>query len=68
MRFPILFPILVLAVAPAAMAQTGAQSTTTANGSSLTGCVKGSKDQYYLVEKNVHRHTLMAKQDLSPLR
>ena len=33
----------------------------------LTGCLKGSKNQYYVVEPNGTRHTVMAKegQDLS---
>jgi hypothetical protein len=44
----------------------GSQSTASSGGNALTGCVKGSKDQYYLVDKNGHRHTLMANnQDLS---
>ena len=34
-------------------------------GSTLTGCLKGKKDQYYLVEQNGNRHSLMSTQDLS---
>ena len=42
--------------------QTGASS----GAATLTGCLKGSHDQYYIVEKDGSRHTLMAKgQDLS---
>ena len=33
----------------------------------LTGCLKGSKNQYYVMEKNGTRHVLLAKgKDLSP--
>ena len=43
------------------------QSTAaSSNADTLTGCLKGSKDQYYIVEQNGKRHTLLAKdQDLS---
>ena len=44
------------------------QSTATSSGAdTLTGCLKGSKHQYYVVEQNGTRHTLMAKgnQDLA---
>lgn len=33
----------------------------------VTGCLKGSKNQYYVMEKNGTRHVLLAKgKDLSP--
>jgi hypothetical protein len=42
------------------------QSAASSNAGTLTGCLKGSKDQYYLVEQNGKRHSLMANnQDLS---
>jgi|SRR5579871_4521774 len=68
MRILILLPTLMLTGILTAWAQNpGSQNTPSSSGTSLTGCLKGSKDQYYLVEKNGHRHTLMAKdQDLKP--
>jgi hypothetical protein len=43
-----------------------AQTPTSSGDSTLTGCLKGSTDQYYLVEKNGHKHTLQGKnEDLS---
>jgi hypothetical protein len=43
--------------------QAGPTSTTT-----LTGCLKGTTDQYFLMEKNGTRHVLVAKnRDLKPL-
>jgi len=67
MRIAILLPTLMLTGILTAFAQNpGSQSTASSGGTSLTGCLKGSKDQYYVVEKNGHRHTLMAKnQDLN---
>jgi hypothetical protein len=41
------------------------QSAATSSSDTLTGCLKGSTDHYYLVEQNGHRHTLMTSQDLS---
>jgi hypothetical protein len=42
------------------------QSAAASSAGTLTGCLKGTKDQYYLVEQNGKRHTLMAKnQDMS---
>jgi hypothetical protein len=46
----------------------GSKATTAASSgrSTLTGCLKGKKDQYYIVEQNGTRHVLQAKnQDLS---
>ena len=34
-----------------------------ASGDSLTGCLKGSTDQYYLVETNGKKHTLQGKNE-----
>jgi hypothetical protein len=62
MRSTILLAALTLAGVLTASAQTAAPTST----STLTGCLKGSKDQYYIVEQGGKRHTLMAKdQDLS---
>ena len=62
MRITILLATLTLTGMLAASAQTAAPSVS----NTLTGCLKGSKDQYYIVEQNGNRHTLMAKdQDLS---
>ena len=42
------------------------QTAASSGAGTLTGCLKGSKDQYYLVEQNGKRHSLMANtQDLS---
>lgn len=67
MRLTILLPTLMLTGILTALGQNpGSQSTASSAGDTLTGCLKGSKNQYYLVEQNGHRHTLMAKnQDLS---
>ena len=68
MRITILLATLMLTGLLTASAQnTGSQTTPAGSSgtSSLTGCVKGSKDQYYIVEQNGKRHTLQAKgQDL----
>lgn len=67
MRIAILLPTLMLTGILTVLAQNpGSQNTASSGGTTLTGCLKGSKDQYYLVEKNGHRHTLMANnQDLN---
>lgn len=51
---------------PSATAQQQA-TTASSGGDTLTGCLKGSKHQYYVVEQDGTRHTVMAKadQDLS---
>src|SRR5215469_9995890 len=42
------------------------QNAASFSAGTLSGCLKGSKDQYYLVEQNGKRHSLMANnQDLS---
>ena len=69
MRIPILFAILMLTAMSTASAgnprsqdASQQQQTASASGAStLTGCLKGSKDQYYIVEQDGTRHTLMAK-------
>ena len=62
MRITLLLATLTLTAMLTASAQTAAPSAS----NTLTGCLKGSTDQYYIVEQNGHRHTLMAKgQDLS---
>jgi len=41
------------------------QNAASSSAGTLSGCLKGSKDQYYLVEQNGKRHSLMANnQDL----
>jgi len=67
MRLTILLATLMFTSVLTVSAQnSGSQSTASSAGTTLTGCVKGSKDQYYLVDKSGHRHTLMANsQDLS---
>jgi hypothetical protein len=55
-----------LAASPFSQDTSQQQSSGSSSANTLTGCVKGSKGQYYLVEQNGKRHTLMAKdQDLS---
>lgn len=66
MRFAIFLPMLMLAGVLTPLAQNPGSQGTASSNTTLTGCLKGSKNQYYLVEKNGHRHTLMANnQDLS---
>ena len=69
MRIPVLLATLMLAGLLTASAQdTGSQAAPAASSgtSTLTGCLKGSKGQYFIVEQNGTRHTLQAKgQDLS---
>ena len=68
MRPTILLSMVLLVGALTAVAQdAGSQGTASSSSNdTLTGCLKGSKGQYYLVEKNGHRHTLMENgQDLS---
>lgn len=66
MRFTILLPMLMLAGVLTALAPNPGSQGTASFRSTLTGCLKGSKNQYYLVDKNGHRLTLMANtQDLS---
>lgn len=69
MRKPVLLAFLVLTAALTLSATSGASSSTaqqqsagmSSGGDSLTGCLKGSKHQYYVVEKDGSRHTLMEK-------
>jgi hypothetical protein len=67
MGIAILLAILMLGGTLTVSAQNPNSQPTPSNASNtLTGCLKGSEDQYYIVEKNGHRHTLQAKgQDLS---
>jgi hypothetical protein len=67
MRLTFLLSLVMLVGVLTAVAQdAGSQATPSPSSASLTGCLKGSKDQYYIVEKNGHRHTLMENgQDLS---
>jgi hypothetical protein len=63
MRIAVLLSTLMLTGVLTVLAQNpSSKSTASSGGSTLTGCVKGSKDQYYLVDKSGHRHTLMANQ------
>jgi len=73
MRISAALAMLMLIGTLVASAQNPSQDTTqqqqnaaSSGAGTLTGCLKGSKDQYYLVEENGTRHTLMANtQDLS---
>jgi len=73
MRISMLLTTLILSAMSMASAQnpssqdtTQQQPTASSGAGTLTGCLMGSQDQYYIVEKNGTRHTLMAKnQDLS---
>jgi hypothetical protein len=65
-RITILLPTVVLLATLAASAQTPSSASAATGDNTLTGCLKGSIDQYYLVEKNGHKHTLQGKnEDLS---
>jgi len=62
MRVTLVLATLTLAGPLAALAQTAEAPA----ANKLTGCLKGSKNQYYLVEQDGKRHSLIAKnQDLS---
>lgn len=69
MRITALLPLLVLTAALTLYAKDGASSpivqqqpaASSSGSDSLTGCLKGSKHQYYVVEKDGSRHSLMAK-------
>lgn len=60
MRITTLILTLIVIGFLTASAQDSSQKTATTK---LSGCLKGSDDQYYLVEKNGDRHTLMAKNE-----
>jgi hypothetical protein len=63
----ILLPTLMLTSILTASAQNSTSlNPASSGGTTLTGCLKGSQHQYYLVDKKGHRHTLDEKsQDLS---
>ena len=69
MRIPMLLATLMLTAMSTASAQNPSsqdapqqqQTAAPSGASTLTGCLKGSKDQYYIVEQNGTRHSLMAK-------
>ena len=75
MRTTVLLATLVLSATLMLSAKNGDSATTvqqqstamSSTGDTLTGCLKGSKHQYYVVEQDGSRHTVMAKgdQDLS---
>lgn len=58
MRIALLLATLILIGASTGSAQNPASPS---GASKLTGCLKHSASQYYLVEQNGTRHTLMAK-------
>jgi hypothetical protein len=60
--------MLIVTLMLVAMLMASAQQTATPSDSNtFTGCLKGSKGQYYIVEKDGTSQTLMAKgKDLSP--
>ena|SRR5271166_5628594 len=70
MRIPMLLAIALLAGMALATAQNPTPEPPQVNTpptSTVTGCLKGSVNQYYVVEKNGTRHVLLAKgHDLSP--
>lgn len=67
MRVLMLFATLALTGMLTASAQNPSSQGTTAasSGTTLTGCLKGKKDQYYIVESNGTRHSLTSSQELS---
>jgi hypothetical protein len=73
MRIAMCLATLMLIGTLVASAENPFQDTTqqqptaaSSSANTLTGCLKGSKDQYYLVEQNGKHHSLMEKtQDLS---
>ena len=71
MRITIQLAAFILTGVLSMLAQTSNPPDTTQTGAAasagtLTGCLQGSHDQYYIVAKDGSRHKLMAKsQDLS---
>jgi hypothetical protein len=71
MRVVTLFLALILVGMSTVVAQnpsspdSNQQQAAASGGSTLTGCLQGKSDQYYLVEQNGTRHSLMSTQDLS---
>jgi len=64
MRIPMLLAIVLLAGMALATAQNPTSEPPQLNTpptSTLTGCLKGSVNQYYVVEKNGTTHVLLAK-------
>lgn len=59
MRFVFLATTLITVALTVSAQNSATPSTPSTDGGILTGCVKGSAHQYYLVEKNGHKHTLM---------
>jgi hypothetical protein len=55
-------PAIILFGSLTLSAQTPSSGNAAA-GETLTGCLKGSTDQYYLVESNGKKHTLQGKND-----
>src|SRR5271166_117976 len=70
MRIPMILAIVLLAAMALATAQNPTSESTQLNTpptSTLTGCLKGSVNQYYVVEKNGTTHVLLARgHNLSP--
>jgi hypothetical protein len=66
----LMFACMITVMAQETNPQTTQQQPTAGSGlaaSTITGCLKGSASQYYVVQKDGTRQTLMAKgQDLSP--
>jgi len=72
MRIVMFFAAIMLVSGATALADSSSSQDTTQQPTAssaaniLTGCLKGTKGQYYIVEQNGQRHTLMATtQDLS---
>ena len=67
MRIPTLSALVLLAGMTLAAAQnpTLPQSSTTAGTSTVTGCLKGSVNQYYVVEKRCQAWAPVKGHDLS---
>ena len=71
MRIPILPATLMLVAMLTASAENPMsprenlqqQTATSSDATTLTGCLKGSKNQYYLVEQAGTRHSLMGKNE-----
>jgi hypothetical protein len=63
MRTNVLLTIIILFGTLTLSAQAPSSSSAATGDKTLTGCLKGSTDQYYLVEKNGHKHTLQGKNE-----
>lgn len=64
MRSLLISTLLVSAVLTAAQ-DTTKRTSSASSSNTLSGCLMGHPDQYYIIDNKGHHHTVMAGQDLS---